>query len=333
MGMRALLLGAFLALAAHLPAGAQCAGTDLLAADPALAAEMAAHRDEAVPNRQGRFWKVDRWGVRPSYLIGTFHDSEAAERAITPAMAEVLAGADRLVVEITAAEQAALAARMATEADFAFDASAPPLAGRIDPALLPRFEELLAERGLALEVVNYMRPWLLFAVLGVPVCQVEAMAAGRPMMDELLVSDAAAAGRPVLGLETHEEMLSAFGRVSGEDVGAMIDDMLRTFVLLDEEDLRRTSLELYLAGETMAIWELSQAMGDRLGSDPALRERAATVMWEDLLVGRNRAWAPALLAAVAEGNSVVAVGALHLPGEEGLVEILRRDGWTVTRLD
>jgi hypothetical protein len=34
-----------------------------------------------------------------------------------------------------------------------------------------------------------------------------------------------------------------------------------------------------------------------------------------------------------KGDAFIAVGALHLPGTEGLVEQLRRDGYTVTRLD
>ena len=37
--------------------------------------------------------------------------------------------------------------------------------------------------------------------------------------------------------------------------------------------------------------------------------------------------------APAEGPVVVAVGALHLSGKEGVLELLRADGWTITRKD
>ena len=34
-----------------------------------------------------------------------------------------------------------------------------------------------------------------------------------------------------------------------------------------------------------------------------------------------------------KGNAFIAVGALHLPGEEGLIELIRKQGYTVTRID
>jgi hypothetical protein len=35
---------------------------------------------------------------------------------------------------------------------------------------------------------------------------------------------------------------------------------------------------------------------------------------------------------LAEGGAFVAVGALHLPGEEGILRLLERQGYRVTRL-
>jgi uncharacterized protein len=35
---------------------------------------------------------------------------------------------------------------------------------------------------------------------------------------------------------------------------------------------------------------------------------------------------------LAKGNAFIAVGALHLPGEKGLVELLKANGYTLTPL-
>jgi uncharacterized protein YbaP (TraB family) len=40
----------------------------------------------------------------------------------------------------------------------------------------------------------------------------------------------------------------------------------------------------------------------------------------------------ALLPVFARGSTFVAVGALHMPGEEGILSLLERRGYTVTRL-
>ena len=56
-------------------------------------------------------------------------------------------------------------------------------------------------------------------------------------------------------------------------------------------------------------------------------------MMFDILDGRNRTWMPGLSSELSRGGAFVAVGALHLPGEGGLVELLRGRGFTVTRID
>ena len=58
---------------------------------------------------------------------------------------------------------------------------------------------------------------------------------------------------------------------------------------------------------------------------------------ERLMDRRNRAWIAPLTqaaeAAAPKGTEVVAAfGALHLPGEEGVLRLLERDGWTVRRV-
>jgi uncharacterized protein YbaP (TraB family) len=54
----------------------------------------------------------------------------------------------------------------------------------------------------------------------------------------------------------------------------------------------------------------------------------APEVYEQLLPGRNRRWLPAITRALTgRRNVMVLVGALHLPGEDGLIEMLRREGF------
>lgn len=51
-----------------------------------------------------------------------------------------------------------------------------------------------------------------------------------------------------------------------------------------------------------------------------------------LLTQRNHDFLQAIQGELAEGGVVIAVGAFHLPGTEGMVELIRGEGYTVTRI-
>lgn len=52
--------------------------------------------------------------------------------------------------------------------------------------------------------------------------------------------------------------------------------------------------------------------------------------YEDaLLINRNRNWIPKISSLAAEGPVFVAVGAAHLGGEQGVISLLRKAGFTV----
>ena len=61
-------------------------------------------------------------------------------------------------------------------------------------------------------------------------------------------------------------------------------------------------------------------------------DREFALVEEAMLNRRNRAWLPVITGAAAEGPLVVAFGALHLSGDQGVLNLLAQDGWTVASL-
>ena len=53
---------------------------------------------------------------------------------------------------------------------------------------------------------------------------------------------------------------------------------------------------------------------------------------EIMIAARNKVMSERASKILAEGNAFIAVGALHLPGEKGLVEMFRKSGYSVTAL-
>ncbi len=315
------------------PAGlAACAGTNMLEAlarsDPAARGAIRA-RAAATPNGEGRFWLVERSGTPASYLFGTFHTDQAVE-TVPPPVWQALGRARIAIFELSAAEQAAMRARLAGDRSFAFDGAAPPLSRRLDMGQLAVLRRALAARGIPLGHAEQMRPWMLFSLLALPACHLQSMAAGGSALDAVLAESARSAGVSQAGLETYEQALAAFRQIPTDRLLSML---VQTSAQLDqEEDIFRTNLDLYGAGRIAEIDAFSRWLSTGPGSEPG-----AAALYDELMGAlvdaRNRAWLAPLELELARGRVFAAIGALHLPGPEGLVALLRARGWSVARLD
>ncbi|MEM1385712.1 MAG: TraB/GumN family protein [Pseudomonadota bacterium] len=308
---------------------AACEGRDLLAElqqrDPA-AHQRIFERAAAIPNHVGVFWKVETPGAAPSWLLGTYHDTEMGRRPLGRNVAQALDGARLMLVEMTDAEIARMNERIETDPSFSFAPSDTGLvvAGE-DRA---RLDAALSSRGITVELAGRMRPWLLFATFGFPLCQIRELSEGAPIMDQALADRAEAAGTPVAGLETYEQALSAFDGIPDDAMKALVGDLLAWTDA--EEDLRRTNLGLYEAEQVAAILAYSvEISAAQIGETES--ERLSDSFVNAVLTNRNEAWMDVLVREVALGGVFAAMGALHLPGETGIVALLRERGFTVTR--
>ena len=61
-------------------------------------------------------------------------------------------------------------------------------------------------------------------------------------------------------------------------------------------------------------------------------QRLSDAFEEDFVVSRNQRMAERLLDKIDGGGAFVAVGALHLPGEQGLVHLMEESGYKVSRV-
>jgi hypothetical protein len=94
------------------------------------------------------------------------------------------------------------------------------------------------------------------------------------------------------------------------------------------EDLFATMAELYLRRRVALIEALSRVLGDRTGIS-----EEGYAAFNDLLVDRrNKVMVARAVPLIDEGATFIAVGALHLIGDKGLVALLRDEGYAVTRV-
>ncbi len=255
-------------------------------------------------------------GGPASHIVGTMHvPDERLEPILQRALAQ-LDGADMLIVEadVTGEAQMAIAAQM-----MMTDGS--QLADLIGQQLYDRLVEIGAAYGMPSFFLRTLKPWGAAMLISVPPEQMTRMAAGEEVFDQRLISAAQAQGTPVLYLEDIQEQIDAFSDYSLDQQVAMLDFAIRLYPQLDGMFARM--MELYVSDDLagLAYFALEEMTVD----DPALSDAIS----ENLIYQRNANMAERIAEMSAGQAALVGIGALHLPGERGVLNLLAAEGWTV----
>ncbi len=310
---------------------ATCSGADMLARIRAEQPEASAKIEAdaaATRNGSGLLWKIDKAGLEPSYLFGTMHMTDPRVVSLTPPAQAAFDASRTVVIETTdMLDQSKLMASLMTSPDlmmFTDDTTLTSLLSAEDRAIV---EKGLAERGIPLASVIKMKPWMLAAMVSLPACEMSRKAAGEPMLDVKLAQEALAAGKQLGGLETAKSQLEAMASLPLE---FHIDGLVETLKLgAGAEDIGETMIGIYKTGEIGKFIPFMRAAVPTQKSGDA----GYAAFEEKMITARNATMATNAETYLARGKAFIAVGALHLPGDEGVIEKLRRAGYTVTRAD
>lgn len=251
-------------------------------------------------------------GATEGWLFGTIHSLPDETRWRTAALDRVVDEARVLVVEVANLGSGSAITdsfnRMAQGSQQSY------LRERVEPADRADLARLVEASGTSEQQFYHLDTWAAALALarsygvGDP-----ENGADRAMLDEF--SD-----RPVIELEGAVHQFTLFDRLPEAEQR----DLLAAVIADSRTDkaLALARMEAWRAGD-MAAMERETRQG--LLSDPELRKV--------LLVDRNRAWADRLdELAPAQPPMLVAVGAAHLPGDDGLIALLERRGYVVTRI-
>lgn len=332
-----LLLAVFLAtlvlLAPKARAGdlPECRGRNLVAEmgeqDPERLATIR-QKAAGTANGTGLLWRVEKAGTRPSWLFGTMHLTDPRVIDLTPHARDAFEQAGTVVVEaVDALDPKAAAAALLQRPDLMMFTDGRKLSDLLEPDDRARVASQLEKRGMPLMAVEHMKPWVVSSALALPACEMARKQAGAPFLDALLAQDAKAAGKELLGLETIVSQLEAMNSLPLE---AHVDGLVSTLALGDRlDDAIETMIVLYEDEDLGMIWPVLEA----ITPDQPGAEESYAAFEKIMVTTRNHGMVANAGPILDRGNAFIAVGALHLPGEEGVVELLRKAGYTVTRAE
>ncbi|UVC08386.1 TraB/GumN family protein [Rhizobium sp. TH2] len=327
----ALLLAVTLLFAT--PAGAAedaaCGARNLVAEletkNPAEYAKLKAEGDK-VKNAGARFWKLEMTGHKPNWLLGTIHLSDPRVTDLPHESKSAYDGAATVVLESDEVlDQQKAAASLMAKPDLMYFSGTDTLDNYLKPDQKAVLEANLIKRGIPFLSIVKMKPYLVTSMVSLSTCELSRKANGAPFLDMKLAKDGAAAGKKIKGVETMQEQIEAMASLP-------LDFHVRSLVssLKYPEytaDMMETTVQLYLSDRIGMVFPA----GAYFAPETNVSDFQDMAKFEDVLITRrNHNMADRAMPILAEGNVFMAVGALHLIGDEGLVELFRQKGYTVT---
>jgi len=303
-----------------------CEGVDLLeklkSENPDVYAEVLKEAAE-VKNSNANFWKIEKNGYPASYLFGTMHMADPKIATLKPEVETAVAASERLVIEsVDALNPAAAQAAMAKLGHLTLLTDG-TLRELVKDDLEEKLEASLLQRGLPMQVADRLQPWLITTMISLPICEIQSKQSGAKVLDAVLVEFAKEKGKDVEGLETVEEQLSAMASLPQDYHVSALEETLANDGLAN--NMIETLKVLYLEDEMGIVLPLMKRM-----SPESYSGQGAAQFQKALIEKRNVVMAERVLPLLKSGKNFVAVGALHLQGDTGLVNLLQQEGFDVT---
>ena len=277
-----------------------------LSAQPARPADSARHS----------LWKVE--GKRNTvYLLGSVHVLKAENYPLPAAMESAYTNAAMAVFEtdIDSMNQAEVQVKILNQARLP---EGETLSQQLSPAVYKVFSNHLQEAGLPVEMFSQFKPTL--AAITLAVLEMQKLGFDPEYgLDKHFYARAQKDAKRIVPLETVDfqiGLVTGFSKEEGE--------MMMKSTLQDIDQLKKEFPELLRAWQT----------GDSANLEKMLNEASheAPVVFKRLVTDRNQRWLPKIEEWLqGEQNVIVIVGAGHLVGDGGIVEMLRKKGRKVTQ--
>lgn len=259
-------------------------------------------------------WQVKSPQGKTSYLFGTYHLIGSDYLKDHQKVANAFESSQRVVVEMVIDSSKMMElGLMALMQDTALS----QLVDSADYQLLK--QKLEPVLGTDLSMFDHVKPITISTLYALKIAEEESpedfMASGQPI-DLYFATIASKDGREVVPLETMEQQMDYL--YNSQSVSNQARDLVE-MVKEDKEQENEASeiIEAYKNEDLDKMWKISQQ-----DPDPS-------AFMDVLIDKRNKSWIPKLQAQLDKGGAFIAVGALHLPGNDGLIELLRKEGYTL----
>ncbi|MEQ8237607.1 MAG: TraB/GumN family protein [Cyclobacteriaceae bacterium] len=260
-------------------------------------------------NQNSVLWEISGKTLKaPSYVFGTIHTVCPDDLALTARITKSFAKTDRLVLELDMDDP-----QFATEMQqLSINSGMKNLSSLLNEdelATLNKFYQKHYQSDMS--QLGILKPFVLLSMMFM-----KGLDCPQPASYELsLMELAKKEEKEVLGLELLTDQIGIFDKVPEKE---QLDWLVK--YASDEEQFKNNIRELVLSYKTENLSEIQSQMNNY----PEYAE-----LTEELLDNRNKKWISSIVAFAEEKPTFFAVGAAHLGSDNGIINLLKKEGYTV----
>lgn len=253
------------------------------------------------------------------YIFGTVHILRPDTEWRTPVVMSAFESADTVWFEAPVNDPAEQANLMPLMQRYGLNPPERPLSSQISEEANADIAEIAPLLGTTPAALEPLRPWLASIQITFGYAIIEGFDPTSGVEAQLW-PEAVAAGKDLQYFETIDEQLQFFANLDRE---VEVELLERTLSQIEEApDALNNLVSAWAAGDQVEI--------DRL-MNGEFRDEAPEIH-DVIMIQRNENWAEVVEEMMAGSGTVfIAVGAGHLPGEGGLIDLLQDRGFTVTQ--
>lgn len=254
-------------------------------------------------------WKIEGNGLeKPSYIFGTIHIT--CDATLQDDVKKALDETSQVVLEIDM-DDPTMQTKMMGGMYMKEGQKISDLVSKEDYAIIDSL--ITNEVGMPLKMVENIKPFFLIAML-----YPKMLECPMQSFEQEIMNVAIAQKEEINGLETIEDQMNVFDEIPYED---QVADLLKT-----AKDNLKNDRETFQKMLNVYKDENIEALIAMINDDEA---SSVNKHQDKLLINRNKNWIPKISEYSKEQATFFGVGAGHLAGEFGVINLLREAGYIV----
>ncbi len=256
-------------------------------------------------------WKVEGENIQTSYLYGTIHLLPQDAFEIKDKVKEAFNSSEQIVLELDM-DDPSMQMKMMQNAAMKGGVTLDQVFSEEEyDAVSNAVKE---QMGVGLEMLNTMKPFIISSML------IGTLIEGPPASYEMtFVQMAKEKELEIIGLETVEDQMAIFDKIPYEEQAKDVVEMVQ-----NQEEVRQEfakMVEAYANEDIDGLYDIIDEYAD------------TEAEMDEMIVKRNQRWIPLIGEFASEKTSFFGVGAGHLGGSEGVINLLKEAGYTVTPIN
>lgn len=258
-------------------------------------------------------WKISGNGLqKPSYLFGTMHTSDKKVLGMSNAAMPYFAEVSAYAMELDPKESfnMSLISKLMMGKGHSLKAMIPEREYQILDSIVKK------QVGFSLKLFDNIAPIYVMTILQTAGIESgDSAEKGEQVLDLYFYEQAKKEKKKTMGIEKVDEQLDALNSLSYQEQADMLVEELRKYE--SNEDIMKDMVRYYLDQNLDSLLMLND------------KEPMPEKFYKALVTDRNRRMANRLADFMEKQQLFIAIGALHLPGEKGVIQLLRKKGFIV----